>query len=87
MGWRDCELFMEAIETSHSHGIDFTSQLSLQEYQKNVRIEHGTLMAGMYQLKNISASSFPPLVLGRNIGTALINSNSAVKDLLISRAS
>ena len=87
MGYRDCDLFMDAIEKAHLDGIDFTSQIALSNYQSAAVMEHAPMMAGMDALKGIYGSSFMPLVVARNMGQTLINNNRAVKDMLISQAS
>lgn len=87
MGWRDCDLFVDAVERAHLNGIDYTSAMALEDYQTAARIEHGTMMAGLDTLKTVYGTSFMPLVIARNIGTTLIDNNRALKDMLISHAS
>jgi len=87
MGYRDCELLLDALEKNHLDGIDFTSELALADYQKAAIVEQGVMLTGLDQLKNIYSSSFMPLVLARNLGTNLINNSPALKELFIAKAS
>ncbi|CBY21849.1 unnamed protein product [Oikopleura dioica] len=87
MGWRDVELLTDELERAHLSGIDYTSQLSLSKYEKAALLEHAAFMSGLEGLKQLYKTNATPFVLARNVGTMLVNNNSALKDIFISRAS
>jgi len=67
-------------------GVDPSSELCLKKVESAMNIEHGPLMIGIDSLKNIYGIENSGFVALRNIGTTIINQNSGLKDLFISRA-
>ena len=66
---------------------DKLSHLSLSKYEKAALLEHAAFMSGLEGLKQLYKTNATPFVLARNVGTMLVNNNSALKDIFISRAS
>jgi len=86
MGYRDAEILLDVMEKFHMRGTDPTSELSLRDFESEILREHTPLMVGIDALKTIYSQNNPIISTLRNIGTAGINSNTATKDLFISRA-
>ena len=76
----------DTMEEFHSIGVDPSSELSLRKVESAVNAEHAPLMFGIDSLKKIYGTENVGFTTLRNIGTTIINNNSAMKDLFISRA-
>lgn len=86
MGYRDVEVLLDVVEEYYTNGIDPYSQLSLADYQRRINAEHAPIMAGIEGLKAIYGQRDPLTTSLRNVGTSLVNSNSALNFMLSQRA-
>jgi len=86
MGYRDIDVLLDTIETYYTNGTDPYSELCLEDYQRQINLEHGPMMAGIESLKYIYSQNDPLSSTVRNIGTSLVNSNTALKFMITSRA-
>ena len=53
MGYRDIEVLLDTIETYYTNGTDPYSELCLEDYQRQINLEHGPMMAGIESLKEL----------------------------------
>ena len=86
MGLRDVAALTEVLVDAHRLGLDIGTSNSLRQFERWRRFDNTLMLATTDGLNRLFSNDYLPLQLFRDLGLAVVNASSTLKNLFMRQA-